>query len=67
MGTFGAKCPWTMPEGFRKKDASLVGTECWLGTKTNIKQSVVGAKSRVGSRSKINNCIIMEGVTIGDK
>ncbi|CAN0047717.1 unnamed protein product, partial [Discosporangium mesarthrocarpum] len=33
-GTFDSpKCPWSMPEGFRKKDASLVVSTCSLGTK----------------------------------
>ncbi|CAB1107782.1 unnamed protein product [Ectocarpus sp. CCAP 1310/34] len=32
-----------------------------------LKFSVIGQACKIGEKAKINNCIIMDGVTIGDK
>lgn len=58
----------TMPEGskWNGKFQSLVleGTE--MGTKINMKASVVGKNCQLGSKCRLNNVIIMDDVVIGD-
>jgi translation initiation factor eIF-2B subunit gamma len=54
-------------QGFQKKEASVIGEGCELGDKVTLKQCCVAPGARVGARSKINNCIIMEGVSVGEK
>ncbi|CAM9441457.1 unnamed protein product [Ectocarpus sp. 12 AP-2014] len=66
MREFSDKCPWSMPDGFRPKDSTLVGEGCHLGPKGTLKFSVLGQACKIGEKAKINNCIIMDGVTIGD-
>jgi len=51
--------------GLKKRDQSVIGKECQLGQKVNIKGSVLGERCVVGDKAKINNCIIMENVQIG--
>eukprot|EP00903_Cladosiphon_okamuranus_P008474 g8141.t1 len=63
---FSDKCPWTMPDGFRPKDSTLVGKGCHIGAKGQLKFSVIGQDCKIGEKAKINNCIVMDGVTIGE-
>lgn len=58
---------WERMQGFQKKEASVVGDGCELGDKVTVKQCCIAAGTKVGARSKINNCVIMEGVTVGEK
>eukprot|EP00752_Nemacystus_decipiens_P010410 g9277.t1 len=60
------KCPWTMPDGFRPKDSTLVGEGCHIKAKGRLSVSVIGQQCSIGEKAKINNCIVMDGVTIGD-
>mmetsp|Transcript_22976 Transcript_22976/g.29996 ORF Transcript_22976/g.29996 Transcript_22976/m.29996 type:complete len:443 (-) Transcript_22976:66-1394(-) len=53
-------------QGLRRRDQTVVGKDCQLGQKVNIKGSVLGDKCSIGTKAKINNCIIMDNVRIGD-
>jgi NDP-sugar pyrophosphorylase family protein len=43
----------------------VTGPDCTVGEKVTCKLTALGRGCVIGSRSKINNCIIMEGVRIG--
>jgi translation initiation factor eIF-2B subunit gamma len=58
--------PWPPVAGYQRKEQSVIGEECELGDKVTVKQSSVGRGCHVGARSKLNNCVIMDGVTIGE-
>ena len=38
-----------------------------VGLKAVIKQCSIGNGVKIGPRSKLNNCVVMDGVTIGEK
>ena len=59
--------PWGRLTGFSKKEQSIIGEACEVGEKAVIKQCSVGANCRVGAKAKLNNCIIMNGVIIGER
>jgi NDP-sugar pyrophosphorylase family protein len=53
-----------------KKELSLVGegTTDVIAEKTiTVKQCCIGANCKIGVMAKLNNCVIMDNVTIGDK
>jgi hypothetical protein len=45
---------------------TVTGPDCTVGEKVTCKLTALGRGCVVGSRSKINNCVIMEGVRIGE-
>ena len=49
-----------------RKAGSLVGANCSIGEKVNVKNSVLGIHCKLGNNVNINNCIIMDHVIIGD-
>lgn len=49
-----------------KKSGSLVGANCTIGEKVNVKNSVLGTHCKLGNNVNINNCIIMDHVIVGD-
>ena len=49
-----------------RKAGSLVGANCSIGEKVNVKNSVLGTHCKLGNNVNINNCIIMDHVIIGD-
>jgi translation initiation factor eIF-2B subunit gamma len=49
-----------------RKSGSLVGANCTIGEKVNVKNSVLGTHCKLGNNVNINNCIIMDHVVIGD-
>ena len=44
---------------------TLEGTE--LGSKINMKSSVVGKSCKLGAKCRLNNVVIMDGITIGEQ
>lgn len=45
---------------------SLVGQDCELGEKTNVKRTVIGDRCTIGKRVKLTGCLILDDVVIGD-
>lgn len=44
-----------------------VSTTLCASSQGKLQTSVLGHHCKVGEKAKINNCIVMDGVTIGDK
>ena len=38
-----------------------------MGDKVTVKQCAVGKGCTIGAKSKLNNCVIMDNVTIGER
>jgi ADP-glucose pyrophosphorylase len=65
--TFTGRTPWPRPRNFLKKEQSIVGEGIDLTDKTiALKQCTIGQNCKIGTKSKLNNCIIMDNVTIGE-
>lgn len=58
--------PWARLKGYSKKEMSVVGEACVLGDKVTMKQSCLGAGCNVGAKTKLNSCVVMDGVVIGE-
>ena len=54
-------------ENFSKKEMSLVGENTDFGEMVAYRQCFIGNNCKIGTRTKLNNCVIMDGVSIGDK
>lgn len=65
----GGRSPWSRLVGFAKKEASVVGeaTDLAASKSVTFKQCTIGSHVAVGQMTKLNNCVIMDNVTIGDK
>ena len=53
-----------------KKEMSVVGdgTSDVVAEKTiTVKQCCIGSNVKIGLMAKLNNCVVMDNVTIGDK
>jgi translation initiation factor eIF-2B subunit gamma len=64
------RTPWPRFQNMLKKELSLVGegTTDVIAEKTiTVKQCCIGANCKIGVMAKLNNCVIMDNVTIGDK
>ena len=60
--------PWPRLQNFMKKESSVVGEGTDVSSKTvTIKQSCIGSNCKLGEMTKLNNCVVMDGVTIGEK
>ena len=65
-----ARTPWTRFQSVLKKEMSILGEGCSdvLAEKTiTVKQCCIGNNVKIGVMAKLNNCVIMDNVTIGDK
>ena len=56
----------TQVKGYQKKENSTVSEGLELGEKSVYKQTSIGKKCSIGARSKLNNCVVMDNVKIGD-
>merc|ERR1712002_774669 len=45
---------------------SLIGEGTKLGVKTIVKRSVIGKNCQIGDQVKIENCVLLDGVVVGD-
>lgn len=45
---------------------SIIGDNCEIGEKTNVKRTVLGNNCTVGKRAKLTGCLVFNDVTIGD-
>lgn len=64
------RTPWARFQGVLKKELSIVGegTSDVVNEKTiTVKQCCIGANCTIGTGAKLNNCVIMDNVTIGEK
>jgi NDP-sugar pyrophosphorylase family protein len=64
------RTPWNRFANVLKKEMSVVGEggSDWSADKTvTIKQCCIGSNCKIGTMAKLNNCVIMDNVTIGDK
>ncbi len=64
------RTPWARFQSVLKKELSLVGegTTDVISEKTiTVKQCCIGSNCKIGVMAKLNNCVIMDNVTIGDK
>lgn len=62
QGPFAAKF-----SNYQKKEQTVTGDGLEMGDKVTIKQSSVGKKCVIGAKSKLNNCILMDNVRVGEK
>lgn len=65
-----SRTPWARFQNVLKKEMSLVGEggSDIAGEKTiTVKQCCIGNNVKIGVMAKLNNCVIMDNVTIGDK
>jgi len=58
---------WAPLMGYRKMELSVVGDGCEFGDKGTLKLCAIGKNVKVGARSKINNCVIMDAAIIGER
>ncbi len=65
----GGRSPWHRLSGYTKKETSVVGegTDLAACKSVTFKQCNVGSHVTVGQMTKLNNCVIMDNVTIGEK
>jgi len=61
-----SRTPWSRITSYLKKESSVVG-ENTITEGTTFKQCFIGNHVKIGSRSKLNNCVIMDHVIIGEK
>ena len=53
---------------YQKRDSSVYDLHAVeIAPKVLLKYCSLGAGVKVGAKSKLNNCIAMDGVTIGEK
>ena len=69
LHNFDSRSPWRRLAGFQKKETSIVGENSDLSPARNVtfKQCSIGSNCSIGQGTKLNNCVIMDNVTIGDK
>lgn len=51
---------------YQKKEQLMASDGLEMGDKVTIKQSSIGKKCSVGAKSKVNNCVLMDNVRIGE-
>lgn len=62
------RTPWDKFSNYLKKEMSIVGEGCDVsGKNVTIKQCCIGSNCTIGQMAKLNNCIVMDGVKIGEK
>lgn len=65
---YSSRTPWPRVANYSKKESSVIGENVDLTDKTiTFKQTSFGTNCRIGTKTKLNNCIIMDNVVIGDK
>lgn len=65
-----SRTPWARLQNVQKKEMSVIGdgTSDVVNEKTiTVKQCCIGANVKIGTMAKLNNCVIMDNVVIGDK
>lgn len=68
MPFHGPSSPWEGFPNYLKKEMSLVGEGTDISEKQcTLKQCTIGHNCQIGQRVKLNNCVIMDNVIIGDK
>eukprot|EP01033_Poteriospumella_lacustris_P000529 gene529-357_t len=64
---YSSRTPWPRVANYSKKESSVIGENVDLTDKTiTFKQTSFGTNCRIGTKTKLNNCIIMDNVVIGD-
>jgi NDP-sugar pyrophosphorylase family protein len=53
--------------GFNKKDFSVVDATCSVGEKVGFKFCSIAKDCQIGKNSKLTNCVVMSGVSIGER
>lgn len=65
---YNSRSPWSRVANYQKKESSVIGENVDLTDKTiTFKQTCIGTNCRIGTKTKLNNCVIMDNVVIGDK
>ncbi len=66
---YTSRTPWSKVANFQKKELSVVGDNVDLAPEKAItfKQCFIGNNCQIGQKAKLNNCVIMDNVIIGDK
>lgn len=59
--------PWPRMQGFSKKEMSVLGEHCEMGEKVTMKQCSIGSGVKVGTKTKLNICVIMKNVSVGER
>jgi ADP-glucose pyrophosphorylase len=62
----GSSSLWTPVAGYLVKEQSVVGEGTVIAEKGTIKQCTVGGHCNIGTRTKLNNSVIMEGANVGE-
>eukprot|EP01031_Cornospumella_fuschlensis_P022957 gene22957-27937_t len=67
VGGSGLSMPWGRLPNYLKKEMSFVGENTDLSDKSiTVKQCSLGCNVKIGSKSKLNNCVVMDNVVIGE-
>lgn len=61
QGPFAAKF-----SNYQKKEQTVLGEGAELSDKVTIKQCSIGKKCIIGAKCKLNNCILMDNVRVGE-
>lgn len=67
---YTSRNPWTRVSNYLKKEMSVIGEHVDMGAdnkSVTFKQCFIGNNCKIGTGAKLNNCVIMENVVIGDK
>lgn len=65
---YTARTPWPRAANYLKKESTVVGEGVDLSDKTiTLKTCCLGSNVRIGAMSKLNNCVVMDNVVIGEK
>ena len=61
--------PWSeVNMRYQRKDLSVYDSHTMeIGAKGVLKYCSIGNAVKIGSKSKLNNCVAMDGVTVGEK
>jgi UDP-3-O-[3-hydroxymyristoyl] glucosamine N-acyltransferase len=62
-----SRTPWPRLRNFSKKEMTLIGDHVEIGEAVAYRQCFIGSNCKIGKKTKLNNCVIMDGVTIGEK
>jgi UDP-3-O-[3-hydroxymyristoyl] glucosamine N-acyltransferase len=69
MVQYTSRTPWAKVSNYLKKELSVVGENVDMAADKSVifKQCFIGNHCKIGQKSKLNNCVIMDNVVIGDK
>ena len=66
---YNSRTPFPRVSNYLKKELSVVGENVDMGQDKSVtfKQTFIGNNCQIGQKTKLNNCVIMDNVIIGEK